>query len=108
MLFLGIILYKPYQTYFIKWGKNKEVENAFAKNYVEIGKEINKLPLEIPKYIIVEAKGTDVRGFPMPTQTVMFLTDSFRKEGQIKKNIHYILPNSENLIPKEAKIFYIK
>ena len=108
LLFLGIILYKPYQTYFIKWGKNKEVENAFAKNYVEIGKEINKLPLEIPKYIIVEAKGTDVRGFPMPTQTVMFLTDSFRKEGQIKKNIHYILPNSENLIPKEAKIFYIK
>ena len=39
--------------------------------------------------------GVDVRGFPAPTQTVMFVTDTFREDARRQKNITYTTP--ENL-----------
>ena len=48
-----------------------------------------------------------MRGVPMPSQTVMFVTDTFLPEGQAKKNIHYVLPKDEESIPEGALKFYI-
>jgi len=93
VIILVIIMGQAYYTYFIRWAKNSNTADAFASNYVEIGRELNKLPNDLPKYVIVNAGGVDVRGLPMSTQTVMFITDTFTPEKQVEKNIHYLLPD---------------
>lgn len=103
-ILLLFILLTTYYTYFVRWAKNPNTADAFSANYVKIGRELNELSTEQPKYVIVNAGGVDVRGLPMPTQTVMFITDTFREEGREKKNIHYLLPDQiekEN-IPESA------
>lgn len=103
-LALFVLTVQSYQSYFERWAKNKETEGAFAKNYVEIGRELNLLPKDAPKYVVVKASGVLVRGIPMPAQTVMFITDTFLPEKQKEKNIYYILPENSNQIPKGAII----
>ncbi len=97
-----------YTAYFLSWGSNPNTAGAFAKNYVEIGKELNALPKERPKYVIVEAGGVEVRGVPMPAQTVIFITDTFTPEKQKEKNVFYVLPKDKNKIPAGAFVAVIK
>ncbi len=109
----GIILFalltlEASTTYFILWGKNPNTQGAFTADQVRLGKELLALPRETPKYVVIEAGGVDVRGIPMPSQTVMFITDTFTAEGQAKKNIYYVLPKDENSIPEGALKFYIR
>ena len=59
---------------------------------------MNDLPDDVEKYVIVNAGGTDVRGIPMPAQTVMFLTASFTENGKKSKNIKYLLPDEVDKI----------
>lgn len=101
-LFLGIVAVQGYVSYFILWGENPNVQGAFAADYVRIGRELNALPLELPKYVIVEAGGADVRGIPMPSQTVMFITDTFTPDKQKAKNIFYVLLDQAGDIPAGA------
>ncbi len=102
-----IVTLQSYRDYFVTWGGNPETSGAFNENYVTIGKKINALPREVPKYVVVEAGGVLVRNIPMPAETVMFITDSFRKEERVKKNIFYVLPNESIAIPSDAKIFTV-
>jgi len=105
---LILLIFEAYNSYFIKWGRNPNIQGAFSANYIEIGRQLNNLPKETPKYIIVEAGGTDVRGIPMPTQTIMFITDTFTPEKQKEKNIFYVLPEQKNQIPENGYITVIK
>jgi hypothetical protein len=71
--------------YFVDWGRNKNVEGAFNKGYVEIGRYFNELPSEVDKYLIVNADGVGAsypqevlpqmvsNQLPMPAQTVLFI-----------------------------------
>jgi 4-amino-4-deoxy-L-arabinose transferase-like glycosyltransferase len=97
-IFYLLLIIEAYQSYFIKWGKNPNVQGAFSADYVEMGRALNALPKDLPKYIVVEAGGVDVRGIPMPAQTTMFITDTFTPEKQKEKNIFYILPNEKDKI----------
>lgn len=110
-VFIAILLLllptEAYFIYFVRWSRDPNTFGAFAQNYLDLGREINALPKEAQKYIIVNARGTDVRGIPMPAQTVMFITDSFTQEKQREKNIHYILPGHENEVPEGATTFII-
>lgn len=105
---LLIIAISAYQTYFIAWTHNPNTANAFSQNYVDIGRQLNLLPKELPKYVIVEANGGDVRGLPMPTQTIMFITNTFTPEKQKEKNIFYVLPNRTDQIPQGAYTIELK
>ena len=67
-----------------------------------MGRELNALPKELPKYVIVEANGVNVRGISMPAQTVMFITDTFTSKKQKEKNIFYVLPAQKNIIPENS------
>ncbi len=107
LLFTALI-FEAYNTYFIKWGQNYNVQGAFAADYVAMGRELNALPKELPKYVVVEAPGVSVRGIPMPTQTIMFITDTFTPEKQKEKNIHYILPNQISQIPPDSYVVTLK
>ena len=105
VLLLLVIFAEAYYSYFIRWAKNPNTAGAFAANYVEIGRELNSLPANQPKYVIVSAGGMDVRGLPMPTQTVMFITDTFTPAKQEQKNIHYLLPDQIEKVNIPAAAF---
>ncbi len=108
VIFLIFLPFNAYYDYFIVWGKNYNVQGAFAADYVAIGRELNNLPPERPKFVIIQASGAEVRGIPMPSQTVMFITDTFTPEKQAKKNIYYKLPSQINQIPKGSYTAVIK
>jgi len=99
-VFLSLLVFETYYTYFIKWGENPNVQGAFAADYVAVGRQLNLLPKEMPKYVVVQASGVDVRGIPMPAQTVMYITDTFLPQKQKEKNIFYVLPSQTNQIPE--------
>ncbi len=107
-IILSLLILEAYTTYFVTWGRNPNVYGAFSADYVQIGREINALPEQTPKYVVVEASGTDVRGIPMPAQTVMFITDTFPLEKRLEKNVHYVLPNQTNQIPENAYVGILK
>jgi len=124
----GTFIFAQYYRYFWLWGKNPEVEEAFSKNYVEIGNFLNSLPKETKKYVIVNQPGVLVKGIPMPSQTVEFIERTKYREPQaiyllpediekikIEKNT-VIVPMSydENLLKKLSQrfpnipIYYVK
>ena len=102
IIIFSLLIFQTYYSYFIEWAGNSNVQGAFAADYAAIAKEINSLPKERPKYVIVEANGVDVRGLPMPTQTIMFLTDTFTPEKQKEKNIYYVRPDKIEEIPESS------
>jgi len=91
-----------YVNYFIVWAQNPNVPGAFNADYVAIGNEINALPANTPKYVVINAGGVMTRGFPMPVETTMFITDSFLPDEAAAKNIHYLLPDAISTIPAET------
>ena len=107
-VFLTMLVFEAYFTYFIVWGENPNVAGAFNQEHVAIARLLNTMPPYIPKYVLVKADGVLVRGIPMPTQTVMFITDTFTLEKQRKKNIHYVLPNQIDQIPEGAFAITLK
>jgi len=107
-LFLSLFVFEAYTTYFVKWGKNPNTFDAFSADYVWLAKGLNDLPKETPKYVVIEASGIDVRGIPMPAQTVMFITDTFTPEKQKEKNIFYVLPNQVSQIPPNSYTTILK
>jgi 4-amino-4-deoxy-L-arabinose transferase-like glycosyltransferase len=107
-LFCIAMATNSYYAYFILWAEAPETKAAFTESSLSIAHTINALPPTIPKYVIVDAKGTIVRGIPMPAQSVMFLTKSFTEKEQQEKNIHYILPHEDATIPSSAALFVIR
>lgn len=109
LLILTLITVEAYTSYFVIWAKNPNTADAFSRDYVEIARELNALPKETPKFVVVNAYGVEVRGIPMPAQTIMFVTDTFRNEERIKKNIRYLTPDElmEIVFPENAFIRYL-
>lgn len=95
VLFILLLLTVPlmtYRNYFLRWAQHPQTHAAFSANLLHIGQFLNSLPPDIQKYVIVNIPGVDVRGIPMPAQTVMFATDTFREEERVRKNITYLVP----------------
>jgi len=101
MLAIGIA---EYDKYFNKWAKRPEVQGAFTADFVELGRQINQLPKELPKYVLVNASETLVNGIPMPAQTVMFITETYTEKKQKEKNLFYILPDEKRFITEKNAI----
>ena len=92
MLTLGGIGAWDVGRYFLRWGMRPEVAGAFASRYTQIAQQLNNLPQESEKYVIVNAGGVPVSGIPMPAQTVMFITDTASTKKQREKHVTYLLP----------------
>lgn len=67
---------------------------------MKTGRELNALPSEKQKYVIM-------RSGWIATQTVMFITDTYMEEQQKAKNIFYLSPNDSNLIPEGSFVVEI-
>ena len=87
-LFLFACGYVQFDKYFIDWARQPDVKNAFAKDYVEIGKYLNDLPLETARYIIVNQGGVLIKNIPVPAQTIMFIQRTANNEQRTV----YLLP----------------
>ncbi len=110
---IGVLLfctYHAYRSYFVVWARNPNVPAvAFnAQTPVAIGRSLNALPAETPKYVVVPAPDLLVRGIPVSAQPTMFITDTFLPEQQRAKNIHYVLSPDEASIPAGAVTFHIQ
>ncbi len=90
VVILIAITFASYDKYFDQWAKNENVPGAFNQNYVDVGNQLNDMPQNIKKYVLVNTSGTLVNGIPMPAQTVMFITDTYTPEKQKAKNIFYL------------------
>lgn len=102
IIFLVAVAAYGYYDYFVTWAQNPNVPGAFTANYVTIGNEINALPPDVQKYVVVNAGGVVDYGIPVPATTVMYVTDSFVPNALAQKevnNIHYLLPNEIGQIP---------
>lgn len=109
ILLSACLIVQTYNYYFLEWGQNPIVKDAFDQSYVDLGTSLNSLPQDIIKYVVVNTGGVDVRGIPVPAQTVMFITDTFTIKKQVEKNIHYILPEEEkDIFENNALFFYLK
>ncbi|HUX35745.1 MAG TPA: glycosyltransferase family 39 protein [Candidatus Paceibacterota bacterium] len=106
--FIAFVVSNAYYMYFIAWANNPNVQGAFAADYVALGRQLNSLPVSVPKYIVVDAGGVLANGIPMPAQTVMFITGTFTAKGQAAKNIHYVLPADEKNIPAGSEKFWVR
>ncbi len=109
-IFLFTVCIFGYVNYFVIWAQNPNVPGSFNADYVTIGNEINALPTSTQKYVVINAGGVMTRGFPMPVETTMFITNSFLPDEATAKNIRYLLPNETSTIPagtSSSDIFYI-
>ncbi len=107
---VAVLIANTYRTYFRTFANHPDTPGAFAADYVALGREIRALPVTEPKYVVVYAGGVDVRGLPMPTQTVMFMTDTFTPDKQLRENVHYILPQelAAMALPAGSHVFEIR
>ncbi|MFH1656972.1 MAG: glycosyltransferase family 39 protein [bacterium] len=76
IVFLICIGWGEYHKYFLDWGLRQEVKDAFSERYVDIGKYLNSLPIEIEKYLIVNELGTPQYGISIPGQTIIFIENA--------------------------------
>ncbi len=111
-----LFILQTFYFYFYGWATDKNVFNAFSGRYVQIGKYLNSLPDEAPKYVVVNASGIPFserytgRPIPMPAATTMFITDTFLPQERAKKNIHYLLPEELKTaeIERDAIVVYLE
>ncbi len=93
ILFMAALLLVPiytYRNYFVFWTNSPNTYWAFATDLLHIGEFLRDKKPDIKAYVIVNLDGTDVRGVPMPAQTVMFVTDTFRNDAREQKKIFYV------------------
>ena len=97
LLILALVGVETYMVFFELWANNPATAGSFNSDYVEVSREINALPNGVVKVVLVNAGGVTVPtppahqlpGPPMPTQTVMFLTDTFYGTEKIGDGIYY-------------------
>lgn len=104
MIILGLIIAIINGSQYLAWSQKQTVKDSFDEKYVLIANYLKSSPQDIKKYILVNASGTLVNDIPMPSQSIMFITDTYRTEQQQEKNIFYILPENINQITSPAII----
>lgn len=101
------LTYEAYDSYFRRYARRGEVQTAFTASYVEIGRAIERLPMDTRKIVVVDATGLGVRGVRMPAQTVMFMTDTFDPAMAARKHIVYVDPDDlDNIEP--GVVFHLR
>ena len=98
MLTLLLLPIYTYRSYFMLWANAQETYFAFTVNLYHLGQYIQHKPNDMTVYVIADAPGTEVRGIPMPAQTVMFVTDTFRESERTAKHIFYVRPDALDMI----------
>lgn len=104
ILFILLVLLIPiytYRTYFIYWAQTPDTYFAFTTDLYHLGVFLRDKPKGVTAYVVVNLGGTDVRGIPMPAQTVMFMTNTFGESERTAQHIIYLRTDQLNRIKVE-------
>ena len=109
MLMLLLVPISTYRAYFLFWANNPNTYTAFSTDLYHIGQYVREKTPDITAYVVVNLDGTDVRGIPMPAQTVMFVTNTFQASEQMRQHIFYLRANQLDQIhtQKEQKTMIV-
>ena len=102
IIFLLAIASGTFNQYFFRWAENPRVADAFNENYVQLGKYLNSLPKDLPKYIIMNCDGNMFCDNPYQPPVIMFITKTYIPDWRVKNNIFYINPAQMNSFIDEA------
>jgi len=102
-VFLAAIAATSFSQYFFRWAANPYVAAAFDENYVQLGKYLNSLPQNLPKYIIMNCDGNMFCDNPHQPPVVMFITKTYIPDWRAKNNIFYINPVQMDSFINEAR-----
>jgi len=93
-LILILIFILEFNRYFIVWANHPSTHGAFTEDLVNMGNYFNHLGHNVVKYVVVNDGGVIVDGWPMPIQTIKFVTynKSFPKFVTLEeiKKINYL------------------
>jgi hypothetical protein len=101
LLFMIAILFMPiftFRTYFSSWAQNPNTYFALSTDLMHLGEFLRDRPSDTTAYVVVNLSGTEVRGIPMPAQTVMFVTNTFQQHDQDTKKIFYVRTDQLDMI----------
>ncbi len=90
----GIMIIFSNWGQYLAWAQNQNVKNSFDEKYAKIANYLNTLPQNERKFVLVNAGGTLVNNIPMPSQSIMFITNTYTTTKQQEKNIFYVLPEN--------------
>jgi len=93
ILFMALVLLIPiytYRDYFIFWAHSTDTYYAFTTDLYHVGEFLRDKPDDVTAFVVVNTGGTEVRGIPMPAQTVMFVTNTFMETEREAKHIYYV------------------
>lgn len=90
MLTLALVPLSAYYIYFSLWADSDATNRSFSTDVYRMGMHINGLSSETTKFIVTELPWPELRAVGTPTQTIMFLTDTFTQNSRQAKNIEYI------------------
>ena len=113
IIFLLSVSVAEFARYFKNWAPR--VSDNFNQKYVDIANEINDMPAETNKYVVIKTDGVSIqipgdpkgRSLPVPTQTIMFLTDTFTYKKQSDKRIFYFTED-EKVPESQGIVFYVE
>ncbi|HEY4499865.1 MAG TPA: glycosyltransferase family 39 protein [Candidatus Paceibacterota bacterium] len=108
VLFFSLFIFEAYYAYFVLWAGNPNTQNAFNADHFEISQMLNQLPINQPKYVVVDTGAQEFWQTFLPSQTIMFLTNTMTSEKQKQKNLFYILPRDISSVPVGSYIATIK
>ncbi|MDP3052084.1 MAG: glycosyltransferase family 39 protein [bacterium] len=102
IIFLLAVASEAFNQYFFRWAGNPRVADAFNENYVQLGKYLNSLPKDLPKYIIMNCDGNMFCDNPYQPPVIMFITKTYIPDWRVENNIFYINPAQMNSFIDEA------
>lgn len=119
-LIASMLVFQAYTLYFVEWMPREETKSAFSNDYTELARQIRNSSKR-PVYIVADGGGIDAdiatpwdggaklkAGFPLSSQVIMFITNTFKPEDQIAKQIYYVHPSDKDKIPEGATVYEIR
>jgi hypothetical protein len=94
--FAAVVAIESGCSYFVRWPQDPRVAGYYDQSLVGVARRLESLPAELPKYVILEPDDVVIRGLPSGAQPLMFLTDTWSREGQRQKNIFYLTADQTN------------
>lgn len=104
---LILIASHTFFAYHIRFAESKDAYLGFSANLTHIATYLDGIPDSIPKYVIANGGGDPVRGIPISSQPIMFITRTFTPASQERRNLHYVFEDAIASIPKQTPMIIV-
>jgi hypothetical protein len=102
LLLAALAISSTRRSYFEEWALSPVARGAFQENTARVGYRLASLPSDVPKYVVVAVRASDVAADAWHVQAVAFLTQTHTEYARRAADLRYIrtidiaeLPRSE-------------